>query len=124
MSNKEIYLGAFYAMKPKNHVRTSVAGWMNDPNNIRWDERVEITRGERRTTVQAKILINLTTKQVVRNSWGDNRSFNDLFKYFFKGYHQYVTEIMTQIDAEYFSQMLDEMQAEEAAAKVEVEPAV
>jgi hypothetical protein len=44
-----------------------------------------------------------------------------LFKYFFKGYHSYITEVMTQIDAEYFSQMLDEMQAEHEAEKANEE---
>ena len=113
MSNKNIHLGAFYALKPRRHVNTTVKGWMDDPNNIQWDERIEITRGTKRNSVDAKILLNLSTKTVERNLWGDNRSFDDLFKYFFKGYHQYVTQVMTQIDAEYFNSILDEMQEEE-----------
>jgi len=35
-----------------------------------------------------------------------------MFKYFFKGYHKYITEVMVKLDAEYFNSMLDEMQAE------------
>jgi len=45
--------------------------------------------------------------------------FNEMFKYFFKGYHKYVTEVMTKLDAEYFNQMLDEMQSEVDAGKHE-----
>lgn len=85
---------------------------MDHPENIRYDEKVEITRGTKRNAHNAKILLNLSTKSVARNSWGDNRNFDDLFKYFFKGYHQYITTVMTQLDAEYFNRMLDEMQAE------------
>jgi hypothetical protein len=121
MSNKDIYLVAFYSMKPKRHVRTEVAGWMKDPNNIRWDESVEITRGLKKNAVNGKILLNLSQKKIEKNGWADNKTFNDLFKYFFKGYHSYITEVMTQIDAEYFSQMLDEMQAEHEAEKANEE---
>jgi hypothetical protein len=117
LANKDIYLAAFYSMKPKRHVRTEVAGWMTDPNNIQWDERIELTRGEKKNTVNAKIVINLSAKKIERNGWADGKTFDELFKYFFKGYHKYITEVMTQIDAEYFNKMLDEMQAELDAEK-------
>ena len=121
MSNKDIYLVAFYSMKPKRHVRTEVAGWMKDPNNIRWDESVEITRGLKKNSVNGKILLNLSQKRIEKNGWADGKEFNDLFKYFFKGYHKYITELMTQLDPEYFSQMLDEMKAEHEAEKANEE---
>jgi len=121
MSNKDIYLVAFYSMKPKRHVRTEVAGWMKDPNNISWDERIEITRGLKKNAVNGKILLNLSQKRIEKNGWSDGKEFNDLFKYFFKGYHKYITELMTQLDPEYFSQMLDEMKAEHEAEKANEE---
>ena len=85
---------------------------MNNPNNLRYDERVEITRGLKKDSAHSKIILNLSNKTVDKNTWGDNRSFDELFKYFFKGYHQYITQVMTQLDIEYFNKMLDEMQAE------------
>lgn len=121
MSNKDIYLVAFYSMKPKRHVRTEVAGWMKDPNNIRWDESVEITRGLKKNSVNGKILLNLSQKRIEKNGWADGKEFNDLFKYFFKGYHSYITELMTQLDPQYFSEMLDEMKAEHEAEKANEE---
>ena len=42
-----------------------------------------------------------------------------MFKYFFKGYNKYITQVMVQLDAEYFNRMLDEMQAEWEAEKAE-----
>ena len=98
---KDIYLVAYYTQKPRRGVNTSVKGWMENTDNLQWDERVEITRGEKNSA-----------KQVSRNRYGGNKSFDEMFKYFFKGYHQYVTQVMTQLDAEYFNKMLDEMQAE------------
>ena len=75
MSNKDIYLVAFYSMKPKRHVRTEVAGWMKDPNNIRWDESVEITRGLKKNSVNGKILLNLSQKRIEKNGWADGKEF-------------------------------------------------
>jgi hypothetical protein len=94
---------------------------MKDPNNIRWDESVEITRGLKKNSVNGKILLNLSQKRIEKNGWADGKEFNDLFKYFFKGYHTYITELMTQLDPEYFSQMLDEMKAEHEAEKANEE---
>jgi fructose-specific phosphotransferase system component IIB len=75
----------------------------------------------RKQDVNAKIIINLTDKKVEQNSFNDKKDFNELFKYFFKGYHKYVTEVMSKLDPEYFNQMLDEMQAELDKEKVNEE---
>lgn len=117
MANKDIYLVAFYHMKPRPGVKTSVKGWMDDKNNITYDESVEITRGLKKNTAMAKVVLNLSKKTVDRNSWGTERTFNEYFKHYFMGYHKYVTTVMTQLDAEYMNSMLDEMQAELDAAK-------
>ena len=119
MSNKNIYLVAFYGMKPRPGVKTNVKGWMADPANITYDERIEISRGLKKNASTAKVVLNLSNKSVDRNTWGTDRSFDEYFKYFFKGYHQYLTTVMTQLDAEYFNKMLDEMQAELDAEKTE-----
>lgn len=109
---KDIYLVAYYTQKPRTGVNTSKKGWMDNPDNVQLDERVEITRGEKSSALLSGVILNLSQKKVTRNRYGDNVNFDDMFKYFFKGYHQYVTQVMTQLDAEYFNKMLDEMQAE------------
>jgi hypothetical protein len=121
MSKQNIYLVAFYYAKPKPGVQTQVAGWNKDPNNIQYDERVEITRGLKKDTYAAGVIMNLSTKTVDRNRYGDNKSFDEMFKYFFKGYNKYITQVMVQLDAEYFNKMLDEMQAEWERASAEQE---
>lgn len=110
---------AFYYAKPKPGVQTQIKGWMDNHDNIRYDERVEITRGLKNDTYSAKIILNLSTKEVTKNGWNDEPSFDDLFKYFFTGYHQYITQVMSKLDIEYFNKMLDEMQAEFDAKKEE-----
>ena len=116
MSNKDILLVAFYAMKPRPGVNTSKKGWMDDTNNLRYDEKVEITRGLKKNANTAKIVLNFSKKTVDRNSFNENRDFKDLFKYFFAGYHQYMTTVMKQLDPAFMDAIVDELEAEMAAA--------
>lgn len=110
---------AFYSMKPRPGVKTNVKGWMDNKENVTYDEWIEISRGLKKNATTAKVVLDLSAKTVHRNSWGTDRSFDEYFKYYFKGYHKYLTTVMTQLDAEYFNKMLDEMQAELDAEKEE-----
>ena len=108
-------------MKPHKGVKTSVKGWMNNPENLQYDEKVEITRGIKSSATNAKILINLTKKEVVRNGFNSDRDFKSLFKYFFGGYHKYITEVMGQIDPVFLTEILDELQEEMEADEATVQ---
>lgn len=122
MKKQSIYLIANYVAKPRNPRKTHVAGYMKDPANVQYDEQVQISTRLRSKDIQtAKIIIDLTNKQVQQNSFNDNKDFRELFKYFFKGYHKYVTEVMSKLDPEYFNQILDEMQAELDKEKISEE---
>jgi hypothetical protein len=120
MKRQSIYLVANYTVKPKNPAKTHIKGYMKDPANVRYDEQVHIsTKLRPKDIASAKIIMNLSNKTVQVNNFSHNKNFNELFKYFFKGYHKYITDIMVQLDAEYFSSMLDELQAEVDAEKNE-----
>lgn len=122
MKKSNIYLVAQYVTKPRDPRKTHIPGYMKDPANHQFDERVQIsTRLRSQDTLTAKVIMNLSEKKVEKNSFNGNKDFNELFKYFFKGYHKYVTEVMTKLDPEYFNQMLDEMQAELDAEKANEE---
>lgn len=127
MSNKDIYLVAYYGMKPKPGVRTNVKGWMDNKDNLQYDEKVEITRGLKNSTHTAKIVLNFSNKSVTRNGFNENRDFKELFKYFFAGYHQYMTTVMKQLDPEFMDIIVTELEAEmeaaDAAAAAEIENA-
>ena len=113
MKKQNIYLVAQYLIKPRDPRKTHVPGYMKDSANIRYDEQVQISnRLRRQDLLTAKVIINLSEKKVEQNSFNGNKDFNELFKYFFKGYHKYITEVMAKLDPKYFNQMLDEMQAE------------
>jgi len=118
MKKKSIYLVAYYVTKPRDPRKTHVAGYMSDPANHQYDEQVQVsTRLRPKDINMAKIIMNLSNKTVEKNSFNSNKDFNELFKYFFKGYHKYITDVMVQLDAEYFDSMLDQLQAEVDAGK-------
>lgn len=124
---KGIYLIANYFKKPKDGVNTSKAGWMDDPANIRYDEKVEIARGLRPKDINAQVVVNLGDKIVERNTLNGNKNFDEIFKYFFANYSQYVTTVMAQIDPAYMDELvaslekeMQEAEAAEEAAKAEI----
>jgi hypothetical protein len=113
MKKKAIYLVAHYVTKPRDPRKTHIPGYMKDPANHQYDEQVHIsTRLRTKDITGAKIIMNLSEKQVQTNVFNGNKDFDELFKYFFTGYHKYITDVMVQLDAEYFNKMLDEMQTE------------
>ena len=113
MHNKNnIYLVAFYGMKPRKGVNTSKKGWMEDKSNLQYDEKVEITRGHKKSSAVANVILNLSQKSVERNTFNDDRDFKSFFKYYFGGYDQYITAVMKQLDPEYLTSILDELEAE------------
>lgn len=112
MSNKQIYLIAHYYMKPKPNVNTCQAGWMDNLDNIRYDEAVDIVRGLKPKSLSAQVILNLSAKSVERNAWNSDKDFDKLFAYFFEGYHSYLTSVMAQLDPQYLTEMVDRMHKE------------
>ena len=122
MKKKNIYLVAQYVTRPRDPRKTHIAGYMKDPKNYQYDERVQIsTRLRNQDLYTAKIILNLSDRTVDKNSFNELKNFNELFKYFFKGYHKYITEVMVKLDPEHFNTMLDEMQTELDNEKIQAE---
>lgn len=120
MKIKELHLIAFYVQKPKRGVRTQIAGWMKDPNNYQYDERIEFTRGlSGKDRQYAGVILNLNTKTVVYNKFGKEKTFDDMFKYFLEGYPQYVAQAMAELDLAYLEQFIPKEEEPVEEAKVE-----
>jgi hypothetical protein len=120
MRTKDLHLIAFYVQKPRKGVQTQIAGWMKNPDNFQYDERVEFTKGlSGKDRQYAGIILNLQTKQVIYNKFDtDQRDFDALFKYFLESYPKYIIQVMAQLDMEYLKQFIPE---EEPAEEVKVE---
>jgi len=83
-SKKHIYLIANYSAKPKNPKMTHIKGYMSDPANVAWDESVHLTRGlKQRDSQNSRIILDITTQTVEKNTVGANKSFIQLFEYFY-----------------------------------------
>jgi len=109
MKIKDLHLIAFYVQKPRRGVQTQIAGWMKDPNNFQYDERVEFTKGLASKDRQyAGVILNLAQKKVVYNKFGTEKTFDDLFKYFLEGYPQQVATVMAELDIDYVKQFIPE----------------
>jgi hypothetical protein len=112
MKNKGIFLVARYFMKPKDHVRTEKAGWMKDPNNIRWDEQMVVSNGIKNKDRDSQVILNLSKKTVVRNTFRQETDFDEIFLYYLNGYSKYLVPVMSQIDPAYIEAIARELQAQ------------
>jgi hypothetical protein len=114
---KNIYLVAQYVMKPKEHVNTSRKGWMDNPDNIRYDEQVSIVRGLRTKDQNAQVVLNLSTKTIERNRFNASTQFDEIFRYFLENYTQYIAQTMSLLDPEYLATIANSMEAEMQSAQ-------
>lgn len=120
MKNKNIYLIAYYIQRPRDPSKTHIKGYIKDPANLIYDETVEITHGlSSKDRQHAQVVLDFTDKSVVTNKFNEQRDFDQLFKYYFEGYHKYITQVMAQLDPAYLQQMVDEIQADLDSSKEE-----
>jgi len=105
---KDLHLLAFYVIKPKDPSKTGTKGYMKDPANHRYDERIEFTRGlNPKDSQYAGVILNLNKKTVISNRYGAlDGNFDKMFKYFLEGYPEYVIQVMAQLDLPYLEQFI------------------
>ena len=108
MKIKDLHLLAFYVIKPKNPKLTHLKGYMSDPNNHQYDERIEFTKGLKPNDQSyAGVVLNLSKKTIVKNRFNAyDGDFDKLFKYFLEAYPQYVINVMAQLDLPYLEQFI------------------
>lgn len=85
---------------------------MDNSANIQYDEKVEITRGIKPNASSAKIILDFSTKTVVRNNFNGDTDFKKLFKYYFGSYSKYMATVMVQLDPTWMDAMVEELEAE------------
>lgn len=102
MSKKSVYLVAYYTIKPKtSRVNTSQKGWMDNQDNVAWDEQISIaTRLKTKDLTMAKVILDLQGRTVYRNSWNNGKGFDDLFEHYYNGYQKYLDPVIKQLGYE------------------------
>ena len=100
MAKKTVYLVAYYVCKPKNkYVNTGTKGWMDNPDNVAWDEQISITlKLKNKDLSTAKVILDLSNQTVYRNGWKTEKSFNELFEHFYTGYQKYLDPVIKELD--------------------------
>lgn len=98
MANLNIYLVAQYVARPKDPSQTAQQGYMANPDNIEWDERVYITRGLRDKDTQNNVILNLTEQKIVKNSFNTAATFEQVFEHFYQGFGDYIDDSVNQLN--------------------------
>lgn len=83
---------------------------MDNPDNIQWDEQVEVVRNLRNRDQQAQVILDLRNKTILRNSFQTDKSFDEVFEYFYLNYNDYINKIMSRLDPEYLQNTVDRLQ--------------
>jgi hypothetical protein len=98
--SRSVYLIAYYSIKPK-YKNTNKAGWMDNADNVQWDEQIAVANKLKPRDLQtAKVILDLAKRTVYRNSWNSERSFDDLFEHYYDGYKKYLDPVIQQLGYE------------------------
>jgi len=99
MKNKNIYLIAIYVARPKNLRMTAQSGYMTNPDNIQYDENLEIVRGWRDRYLKYSVVLDLTNEKVVKNSFQTGKTFEELFTHYHEGFGEYIEQTVNELNA-------------------------
>ena len=99
MAKLDIYLLATYVARPKNPRQTSRAGYITDPDNIQYDENLEIVRGWRDRYMKYSVVLDLTNERVIKNSFQTGKTFEELFTHYHEGFGEYIEQTVNDLNA-------------------------
>ncbi len=99
MAKLDIYLLATYVARPKNPRQTSRAGYITDPNNIQYDENLEIVREWRDRYLKYSVVLDITNKRVLKNSYHNRKTFEELFTHYHEGFGEYIEQTVNDLNA-------------------------
>lgn len=89
---------AQYVAQPKNPRQTAQPGYMSNPDNVRYDERVFVARGYRDRYMQNNVVLDLTEEKILKNSFRSERTFEAIFKHFYEGFGNYIDDCVKTLN--------------------------
>lgn len=98
MAKNNIYLVAQYVAQPKNPRQTAQSGYMSNPDNVRYDERVFVARGYRDRYMQNNVVLDLTEEKILKNSFRSEKTFEDIFNHFYEGFGDYIDDCVKTLN--------------------------
>lgn len=98
MKEKDFFIVVKYFKRPRDPGQTRIKGYFDNVDNFYWAESVNITKGlKTRDRNSAELILNLNRQQVLRNSKGNNETFEELLYYFQKNYPDDINPILAYI---------------------------
>ena len=98
MADKSIYLTAKYTGHPKDPRQTSKPGYMTNPENIEYEEQLYITRGLPTKYIKNQVILNLTEEKIVKNTFRNGATFEELLEHFVEGYADHINESVNKLN--------------------------
>lgn len=98
MSNKSIYLVAKYTSHPKDPTQTHKPGYINNPDNMEFQEQLYITRGLRDKDTQNDVVLNLTEEKIVKNTFNSGATFEEILSHYVDGYADYINDSVDKLN--------------------------
>ena len=103
---QKFYVVAQYLMRPRNKNMTSNAAYMQNPDNLQFDEMFNIVTKIKDKELQTySVILDLTEKKIVKNSYQSGKTYQEILQYFTSNY----SEKFTQMLGEYINEIKDFM---------------
>lgn len=93
---KHRYILAKYMAKPRDPSKTHIKGYINDPNNLRYDEVVAFSVGLKNKDYDNSVIIDIDGQKVIKNSINDKADWSQLMDYYLKNYEKQLLNFLKQ----------------------------
>lgn len=94
---KDRYMLVRYLQKPKDPKGSTKAGYMKNPDNVRFDEQVAFSVGIRsRDMVEYQVVLNLDQQKIEKNNLNENYDWNSIWGYFSRNYGSNISRYLNQ----------------------------
>lgn len=93
-----MYITGTYFKRPKDPKRTREKGYMLSDQNFSYDESLNIcTKLKTKDLSSCQVILDLSNRKVIKNSFNNNFDFESLLLYYQEGYPNYVNPILAKI---------------------------
>lgn len=99
MQDLNIYLVANYIGRPKDPRRTVEKGYVNNPENMIYDEHIYLCRGLRNKDSQNSVVLNLTEQKIIKNTFKSGATFEEAFTHYYEGYGDYIDDCVNKLNS-------------------------
>lgn len=95
---KKCFLIATYISKPRDPSMTSVAGYLKDEKNVKFDEQVLVAKKVKPNELStASVVLDLVNERVVKNRYNNDATYVSLLEYYMRNYEDYIKNAISAL---------------------------